>query len=146
MTLPLLPCPTKVILCYATIILYIALFWDITVKTFSVYKWSKLAKLHCTNHEMFIFCLFQPDWSLMDFSPLLSVYLIVYLYISFSVGKSCDPMARDIKDANVDWLHTCCCIFLCNFIGKIDLVKVHCLYNSHSSSHHVSGNMHVFWT
>jgi len=51
---------------------------------------------------MFIFCLFQPDWSLMDFSPLLSVYLIVYLYISFSVGKSCDPMARDIKDANVD--------------------------------------------
>ena len=29
----------------------------------------------------------QPEWYLMDFAPLLGVYFIVFLYISFSVGK-----------------------------------------------------------
>lgn len=114
---------SNTLLCHNHLI-YCPFLGHYSVKKFSVYKWSKLVKLHCTNHEMFIFfAFFQPDWSLMDFSPLLSVYCIVFLYISFSVGKSRDPMARDIKDANADLMHTCCYIFLHNFIDKIDLVK-----------------------
>ena len=34
-------------------------------------------------HDLFV----QPEWSLFDFAPLLGVYGIVFLYISFSVGK-----------------------------------------------------------
>ncbi len=30
---------------------------------------------------------FEPAWYIMDFAPLLGVYFIVFLYISFSVGK-----------------------------------------------------------
>lgn len=29
----------------------------------------------------------QPSWHLTDFAPLMGVYIIVFLYISFSVGE-----------------------------------------------------------
>ncbi len=43
--------------------------------------------------DMIIFVLhsfisLQREWSWMDFAPLMGVYSIVFLYISFSVGKN----------------------------------------------------------
>ena len=50
---------------------------------------------------------YEPDWSLGDFAPLLCLYSIVFLYITFSVGK----FVFLPKDK--------CCFYK----GKIDLVR-----------------------